>query len=355
MRWTGQRAAGSRITEEKDVDSLSILDGADYAATAVDVAEPTLEQFATYDAASESTAEKLDEAYAAAQPTDAPMGGDDDAVELWPRAQGVLSWLMGCTHSSAAPVHLQQELLGPAQLQVTGSSEAMPAAVEGPSSLLRRLTGARPVRATMLLSSILPGQAAGLLQPQGQATVPDVAWEGPFMMQRDGVIRPQKLANLLQSLTGAQAASRMLPVEGAETLQPQVLSSETQAAMQPQRIAETLQQLPWVALGKYLGSQSAEGSSQVARSQMRGFEQPQSIAALRQQLPWISVGKQLRGAAGAPLPEREPAASEEAEVLAPTTRAAIPGQNGATVVLTNAQPFWQDVLEQASIILTQAG
>ena len=343
------------ITKEENVDSLSILDGADYAATAVDVVEPTMEQLTIAAVASEPSAEDFDEAYAPTQLTDAPRGADtadDDAAELWPRAQHVLSWLMGCTHGSTL-MRSQQELPGPAQLQVTGSSEAMPASVEGPSGLLQRLTAGRPVKAIMLLTSIIPGQAAKLLQqPKGQAAVLNVAGQELLMMQRDGVIRPQKLANLLQSLTSAQAASGMLPVEGAAPLQPQVLSSQTQASVQPRQTVGTLQQLPWAAFGISMRPQTAAGDSMVASSQMQGFEEPQSSAALLQQLPWLPFGKQLRGELSAPLPEREPAASEEAEVMAPSARAAIPGQNGATVVLTYAQPLGQEILEQASILLT---
>ena len=350
MQCTGQQAADSSHNEQEDIDSLSILDGADYAATAIDVAEPTLEQFADDDAASDSTAEALDEAYAVSQPMDAAIGGnvaaDDDAAQLWSRAQRYLSWLMGCTHG-AVLMRSQQQLLVPAQLQVTGSSEAMPAAIEGPSSLLQRLSSARPLKVTMLLSSTLPGQSA---EPQGQdwPGVASLAQQEPLMMQKDGIIRPQKLANLLQSLSSAQAASRMLPAEGAATIQPQVLASQRRGSLQPRQIAETLQQLPWIAFGDHLSSQPADGQAQVASSEMQGPEQPQSLAAVLQQLPWTLFGKQLRGEMSARLLQTEPAPSQEADIAAPTARAAIPGQNGATVVLTNALPFGQALMDQVS-------
>ncbi len=275
--------------------------------------EPTLEQFSD-DAAPESASEELEEDYPAPQPTYSPMGDEvtDDpaAAQLWTRAQRALSWLMGCTHGPTS-VPSQPQLTGPAQLQVTGSSEALPAAFAGPSGLLQRLTVARPAKLTMLLGSIGGGQSAGLLQSWGQAAETDLAQQEPLMMQKDGVIRPQKLANLLQSLSSAQAAARMLPAEAAVTVQPQVLMF-----------------------------------------QMPGFEQPQSFAAILQQLPWVSFGQQLRGEPSA-LPLTELLVSEEAEVMAPTARAAIPGQNGATVVLTNAQPFGQNMMQQASRHLTR--
>ena len=307
MQCTGQRATDSKINEQEDVDSLSILDETDYAATAVDVAEPTLEQFSD-DAAPDSAAEELEETSDAPQRTYHSTGDKvadmDAAAQLWIRAQRALSWLMGCTHG-AALMPLQPQLVNSAQLQVTGSSEALPAAVGSPSGLLQRLTMARPAKITMLLSSVVPGQSAGLLQSWGQAGDTDLAQQEPLMMQKDGVIRPQKLANLLQSLSSAKAAAGMVPAEGAATVQPQALMS-----------------------------------------QMQGLEQPQSLAAILQQLPWIAFGQQLRAE---PIALPLQAELAEAEVMAPTARAAIPGQNGATVVLANAQPFGQDMMQQASL------
>ena len=163
----------------------------------------------------------------------------------------------------------------------------------------------------MLLSSVVPGQSAGLLQSWGQAAGTELAQQEPLMMQKDGVIRPQKLANLLQSLSSAQAAARMVSAEGAATVQPQVLMS-----------------------------------------QMQGFEQPQTFAAILQQLPWNTLGQQLRGEPSALPLQTELSVSEEAEVMAPPARAAIPGQNGATIVLTNAQQFGQEKMQQASLLLT---
>ena len=308
-----QQATDSRINEQEEVDSLSILDGADYAVTAVDVAEPTLEQFSDV-ATPESAAEELKETYAATQPTYPPMGEEvadkDAAAQLWTRAQRALSWLMGCTHG-AVLVPSQPQLVGPAQLQVTGSSEALPAAIGGPPGLLQRLTVVRPAKISMLLSSVVPGQSAGLLQSWGQAAGTELAQQEPLMMQKDGVIRPQKLANLLQSLSSAQAAARMVSAEGAATVQPQVLMT-----------------------------------------QMQGFEQPQTFAAILQQLPWNTLGQQLRGEPSALPLQTELSVSEEAEVMAPPARAAIPGQNGATIVLTNAQQFGQEKMQQASLLLT---
>ena len=252
---------------------------------------------------------------------------------------------MGCTHD-AVLTRSQQQLLGPAQLQVTGSSEAVPAAPEGPSGLLQRLISARPLKVTMLLGSIVPEQSAEVLQPQRHSwpAVAGLPQQEPLLMQKDGIIRPQTLANLLQSLSNAQAASGMSSAGAAEAMQPEVLVSQTQGPMQPQQLANILQQLPWIPFGNYLSSQPADGQSQV--STMEGSEQPQSIAAVLQHLRLLSFGEQLRGEMSARLPQTEPALSQMADTAALTVRAAIPGQNGATVVLPTALPFGQDMVEE---------
>jgi len=125
------------------------------------------------------------------------------------------------------------------------------------------------------------------------------------MMQKDGILRPQKLANFLQSLNGAHTASRLLPADEPTSSQPQMLVSQTSGLMQPQSTATVLQQLPWIVFGNY-----------------------------------------LRGEAAVLSHEAQPAAAEEAELLTANVRAAIPGQNGATVVLSSAQSSGQDMLEQ---------
>ena len=81
MLCTDQQAADSsrEVAQQQSTDSLSILDGADYAASAVDVVEPTLEQFTDADDVADelaSAAEQLEDALTAPQATDALMGED---------------------------------------------------------------------------------------------------------------------------------------------------------------------------------------------------------------------------------------------------------------------------------------
>lgn len=98
MLCTDQQAADSsrEVAQQQGTDSLSILDGADYAASAVDVVEPTLEQFTDADDVADelaSAAEQLEEALTAPQATDALMG-EDIAGEV---VQGAEEYLHGPT------------------------------------------------------------------------------------------------------------------------------------------------------------------------------------------------------------------------------------------------------------------
>lgn len=124
-------------------------------------------------------------------------------------------------------------------------------------------------------------------------------------MQKDGVIRPQKPANLLQSIAAAQAAAR--------------------SAMQ-------------------------DAPAQVLLSQ--GSMLPQSIAAFLQQLPQALFGGSMTGQQSAQLSQAQPLDPEWASIMPANALASIPGQNGATVVLTNARPQAQDMQGQASAALT---
>lgn len=79
---------------------------------------------------------------------------------------------------------------------------------------------------------------------------------------------------------------------------------------------------------------------------------PQSIAAFLQQLPQALFGGSMTAQQSARLPQAQSLDLEWASIMPANALASIPGQNGATVVLTNARPQAQDMQGQASAALT---
>jgi hypothetical protein len=157
---------------------------------------------------------------------------------------------------------------------------------------------------------LLFSAAAFAAQPTLPVAVGAVRLRCPVLcMQKDGLIRPQKSANLLQSIAAAQAAARSAMQDAPAHVSPQVLVSQN--SMLPQSIAAFLQQLPQALFG---GSMTAQQSARLPQAQSLDLE-------------WASI-------------------------MPANALASIPGQNGATVVLTNARPQAQDMQGQASAALT---
>ena len=344
-----------------DSEKFSIPEGTDFAAESAhasdfDQEEPT-EELADLSAPLEQEIDGNSAAFEAADDPQEDTDSDSSPGQLLERVQRLLRWLKGCPHGAMARTGSQMQLPESEQLQVTGSSEQTPPTAE---TLPQQMSIVRPLRITMFLNGVLAGASLpeqaqqaplmmqvacsavciphqsmlashllvlGVLSPMydailllsaaafaTQPTLPvavgTVCLTCPDLcMQKDGLIRPQNSANLLQSIAAAQAAARSTIQDAPAHVSPQVLVS--QGSMLPQSIAAFLQRLPQAL---FAGSMAAQQSAQLSQTQSLDPE-------------WASI-------------------------MPANALASIPGQNGATVVLTNARPQAQDMQGQASAALT---
>lgn len=205
----------------------SQLDGSD---TSTDSAYSLAE--AKYTAAALQELDQLDGIPAIPQVTggaEEDMAHEGDAASLWIKAQRLLSRLVGCPHRTLSLAATGAHLPGTGQLEVPASSE--PAAEGLPSSLIsQQMDILRPLKITVLLNSMQGSHSTS--PPQASASVPGQAQQAPLMMQKDGVVRRQKLANLLQSLRQPSSEAYSAEVSQGERLsglsQPSVLVTDAQ-------------------------------------------------------------------------------------------------------------------------------
>ena len=176
----------------------------------------------------------------------AGLADEGSSATLWLKAQRLLSWAMGCQHSAMSLAGMPMQLQGSAQLTGAGASaDVRPIPQDTIESLADGFVSqegpvSRPLKVMMMWGTT--SQEAAQPSEDTITSQPHWAQQAPPLMQKDDVVRPQKLSMFLQSLSSAQPAN--MAAMPAQALRPQ-----TDRLAWPLRMALLLQGVPQALAG----------------------------------------------------------------------------------------------------------
>ena len=175
----------------------------------------------------------------------ADLADEGSSATLWLKAQRLLSWAMGCQHSAMSLAGMPMQLQSSAQLRGAGASaDVKPIPQDAVQSsddyMSQEGPVSRPVKVMMMWGTT--SQEAAQPSEDVSTSQPHWAQQAPPLMQEDGIVRPQKLSMLLQSLSSAQQAN--MAAMPAQALRPQ-----TDSLAWPLRMALLLQGVPQALAG----------------------------------------------------------------------------------------------------------